>query len=102
MNASSTSCTLAHIGASLILLAAATAHPASAFAYDANVDFLPNSPNPNDVWTYREGSHALPHVNAWQGLSGDFSAAQPAWARADVRTRRRFTISSCSSTAACP
>jgi hypothetical protein len=34
------------------LLAAATANPASAFAYDANVDFVPNSPNPNDVWSY--------------------------------------------------
>ena len=66
MNASSTSCTLAHIGASLILLAAAIAHPASAFAYDANVDFVPNSPNLNDVWSYGYttslGSAFIPHA----------------------------------------
>jgi hypothetical protein len=37
--------------------------------------------NPNGVWSYREGINALPHVSAWQGLSGDFGSAQPAWAR---------------------
>ena len=51
--------------------------------YDLNTAWSDSS-NPNNVWTYREGSNALPHVNAWQGLIGDFSAAQPAWARADV------------------
>jgi hypothetical protein len=52
MNASSTLRSLAQIRASLILLAAATANPASAFTHDANVDFVPNSPNPNEVWSY--------------------------------------------------
>ncbi len=37
--------------------------------------------NPNGVWTYRHGTIGLPHVNAFQGLSGDFGSAQPAWAR---------------------
>jgi hypothetical protein len=43
-----------------------------------------DSSNPNGPWTYREGLNALPHVSAWQGLLGDFGAAQPAWARTDV------------------
>ena len=36
--------------------------------------------NPSGVWSYRDGSALLPiHAPAWQGLSGDFSTAQPAW-----------------------
>ncbi len=51
-----------------------------ATTYDLNANWSDSS-NPNGVWTYREGTNSLPHVSAWQGLSGDFVTAQPAWAR---------------------
>jgi hypothetical protein len=47
--------------------------------YDLNADWSDVS-NSNGVWTYREGTNTLPHVAAWQGLSGDFDTPQPAWA----------------------
>jgi hypothetical protein len=53
---------------------------AAAATHDLKADWS-DLANSNGVWTYREGSNALPHVNAWQGLSGDFGGAQPAWAR---------------------
>src|SRR4051812_19119963 len=66
MNATSTSRTLAHTAARLILFAAAIAHPHSAVAYDANVDLVANSPNPNGVWRYGYttslGSAFIPHA----------------------------------------
>ena len=61
----------------LVIFTVATAR---AVTYDLNADWS-DSANPNGVWTYREGTNALPHVTAWQGLSGDFVTAQPAWAR---------------------
>ena len=61
-----------YIIASLTLLVAATANPASAFAYDANVDFAPNSPNPNDVWSYGYttslGGAFTPHLEHFSTL----------------------------------
>jgi hypothetical protein len=48
--------------------------------YDLKADWSDSS-NPNGAWTYRHGNSALPHVNDWQGLSGDFTGVQPAWAR---------------------
>src|ERR1043166_9129870 len=36
----------------LVLLAAGWAQISPVFAYDANVDFVANSPNPNGVWRY--------------------------------------------------
>ena len=40
--------------------------------------------NPNGAWSYREGNNLLPHAADWQGLSGDFTGVQPAWARAET------------------
>ncbi len=65
--------------AGLITLAANS----QAATYNLNADWS-DLLNPNGVWTYREGANALPHVNAFQGLSGDFASAQPAWARFDT------------------
>ncbi len=60
-----------------LIAIAANSHAAT---YDLNADWS-DSLNPNGVWTYREGTNALPHVSAFQGLSGDFASAQPAWTR---------------------
>jgi len=67
--------------ASLLTITATT----SATIYDLNADWS-DANNPNGVWSYRQGTTALPHVNAWQGLSGDFATAQPAWARFETGT----------------
>jgi len=56
--------------ASLLTITATT----SATIYDLNADWS-DAINPNGVWTYRQGTTALPHVNAWQGLSGDFATS---------------------------
>lgn len=56
---------------------------ASAITYDLGADWS-ESANPNGPWSYNEGNNPLPHVSAWQGLSGDFTSAQPAWARGAV------------------
>jgi len=55
----------------LLLSSLATALSTQGATYDLNADWSDSS-NPNGVWTYREGTNALPHVTAWQGLSGDF------------------------------
>ena len=69
-----------------LLLAVAPAVPAVAVtSYDLTADWS-DSANPNGAWSYREGANLLPHVIAWQGLSGDFTSPQPAWARFDVGT----------------
>src|SRR5439155_8718349 len=39
--------------------------------------------NPNGVWTYREGSNALPHVASWQSSLGGWTSPQPGWARSE-------------------
>ncbi len=67
----------------LVALAWCTFAPHSARAatvYDLVNDWS-DSNNPNGSWSYFEGGNLLPHVSSWQGLSGDFSTAQPAWAR---------------------
>jgi hypothetical protein len=64
----------------LVAFVVGTALSTQGATYDLNADWSDSS-NPNGVWTYREGTNALPHVTAWQGLSGDFVTAQPAWAR---------------------
>ena len=56
---------------------------ASAAVYDLNTDWS-DSANPNGPWSYNEGINPLPHVDSWQGLAGDFTSAQPAWARGAV------------------
>jgi len=53
---------------------------AGAATFDLAADWSDVS-NPAGVWTYREGANLLPHVSAWQGLEGDFTTSQPAWAR---------------------
>lgn len=52
----------------------------AAVVYDLKTDWS-DSANPNGPWSYREGNNVLPHVADWQGLSGDFTGVQPAWAR---------------------
>lgn len=52
----------------------------ASLVYDLKMDWS-DAANPNGPWSYREGNNALPHVADWQGLSGDFTAVQPAWAR---------------------
>jgi hypothetical protein len=62
--------------------------PMTVFAttvYDLTTDWS-DAANPSGPWSYREGSNLLPHVNAWQGLAGDFTSAQPAWARFETGT----------------
>ena len=46
---------------------------------DLKVDWS-DAANPNGVWTYREGSNALPHVAWWQRNAGGWTSAQPGWA----------------------
>jgi hypothetical protein len=58
---------------------------ARATVYNLTTDWS-DAVNANGVWSYRQGTTLLPHVAAWQGLSGDFTSAQPAWARFDVGT----------------
>ena len=53
--------------------------------YNLTTDWS-DAANPNGPWSYREGNNLLPHVNAWQGLAGDFTSAQPAWARFETGT----------------
>lgn len=48
--------------------------------YDLKTDWS-DLANPNGPWSHREGNNVLPHVADWQGLSGDFTGVQPAWAR---------------------
>jgi FlgD Ig-like domain len=65
----------------LALLVSSSARTAAATTtYDLTSDWS-DTANPAHAWSYREGSNLLPHVDAWQGLSGDFSSPQPAWAR---------------------
>jgi hypothetical protein len=55
----------------------------AAVVYDLKTDWS-ELVNPNGPWSYREGNNVLPHVADWQGLSGDFTGVQPAWARAET------------------
>lgn len=39
-----------------------------------------NPGGPDSAWSLREGTNALPHVDAWQELLGGWAVPQPAWA----------------------
>jgi hypothetical protein len=69
----------------LICTTLGVGHAGAATIYDLTTDWS-DSANPNGPWAYREGANLLPHVPAWQGLSGDFTSAQPAWARFETGT----------------
>ena len=58
----------------------AARHFTVATVYDLTADWS-DTANPNGPWRYNEGTNLLPHVSAWTGTTGDFSTAQPAWAR---------------------
>jgi hypothetical protein len=74
------------IAAPVLLALVLAAPPAlAAQMYDLTTDWS-DVANPNGSWCLREGGNALPHVSAWQGLAGDFTQAQPAWARFPVGT----------------
>lgn len=53
----------------------------STVSYDLKSQWS-DSKNPNGVWTYREGTNALPHVAAWDSFENP-APAQPAWARSE-------------------
>lgn len=55
----------------------------AAIVFDLKTDWS-DFANPNGPWSYRQGNDVLPHVNDWQGLSGDFTGVQPAWARVET------------------
>ena len=60
---------------------------AQAGVYDLKSQWS-DAANPNGVWTYREGSNALPHVASWQSTLGGWSTAQPGWAKSENGTDR--------------
>jgi hypothetical protein len=60
---------------------------AQATNYNLNSDWS-DAANPNGVWTYREGSNALPHVSSWQSSLGGWASAQPGWADSENGTNR--------------
>jgi hypothetical protein len=60
---------------------------AQATNYNLNSDWS-DAANPNDVWTYREGSNALPHISSWQSSLGGWASAQPGWANSENGTNR--------------
>src|SRR5205807_517357 len=66
-----------------LLLSPSSSTLLSAVIYDLKTDWS-DLTNPNGPWSYREGNNVLPHVADWQGLSGDFTGVQPAWARAET------------------
>ncbi|MFN0151093.1 MAG: FlgD immunoglobulin-like domain containing protein [bacterium] len=63
-----------------LLVGALTGVVNAATIYDVTTDWS-DAANPASTWSYRESVNLLPHVDAWTGLTGDFSTAQPAWAR---------------------
>jgi hypothetical protein len=73
----------------IILLFAATIGlpKVEAITYDLNADWSDSS-NPNGVWSYNEGTNPLPHQADWD--PGDFTPAQPAWARSSSITDHTF------------
>ena len=60
---------------------------AQATNYNLNSDWS-DAANPNGVWTYREGSNALPHISSWQSSLGGWASAQPGWANSENGTNR--------------
>ena len=76
------------VTAIVLLFAAAIGLPkAEAITYDLNADWSDSS-NPNGVWSYDEGTNLLPHQTNWD--PGDFTLAQPAWARSSLMTDHTF------------
>jgi MYXO-CTERM domain-containing protein len=66
------------------------AGPASASVSNLQSDWSEIS-NPFGPWALREGTNALPHVDAWQRTLGGWTAHQPGWARSeDLNTRLPF------------
>src|SRR5258706_15571231 len=58
--------------------------------YDLKTDWSEVS-NPNGVWSYREGTNALPHVASWLGDPAAFGTnVQPAWADSGVQASQEF------------
>jgi len=58
--------------------------------YDLRTDWSETA-NPNGAWSYRHGSKALPHVDAWQRMIGGWGTFQSGWARSeDSNTRLPF------------
>lgn len=68
---------LTAIGAFMVWIALIPADLRAQTLYDLGEDWSDVS-NPNGVWTYREGTNALPSVADWTPLGA--GAAQPAWA----------------------
>ncbi|HYC57291.1 MAG TPA: hypothetical protein VEL28_20335 [Candidatus Binatia bacterium] len=56
-------------------------------SYDVQEDWSETS-NPNGPWSYREGTNALPHVEAWQRTIGGWSEFQPGWAESEDSNNR--------------
>lgn len=71
--------TIASIGVAAVLAWRCTV---SAASYDITADWS-DAANPNGVWTYREGTNVLPHVASWESGGGQFTGAQPGWARSE-------------------
>ena len=61
----------------LVIASMLSSQLCNAITYDLTKDWS-NLTNPNDVWTYREGTKALPFVSDWIWLGS--SVTQPAWA----------------------
>ena len=59
----------------------------SVVTYDLKTQWS-NTVNPNGVWTYRQGSTALPKVAWWQRNLGGFATAQPGWAKSEDGNNR--------------
>lgn len=67
----------------LLLGAALLPGPAIALSWDLGNDWS-DTMNPFGPWALESGALVLPsHVDAWQGLIGDFATAQPAWTTRD-------------------
>jgi hypothetical protein len=69
----------------VVCLFALTESVSADLVYDLRTEWS-DLANPNGAWSYREGDNLLPHAADWQGLEGDFTGVQPAWARAETGT----------------
>lgn len=55
--------------------------------YDLNSDWS-DSANPNGVWSYRQGTSLLPHVDDWQHTFGGWNTPQPGWSESEDGNNR--------------
>jgi hypothetical protein len=55
--------------------------------WDLQTDWS-DATNPNGVWSYNEGTNALPHLSWWQRNLGGWTNAQPGWARSEDSNNR--------------